>query len=58
MSSAEAISLRPERRDGFKIAVVCALPEERTAVEDVMTRDYKDEDPPPQYGRAGPDVTV
>lgn len=58
MSGASTLASRPQTRDGFRIAVVCALPEERTAVEDVMTRDYKDEEPPPQYGRTGPDVTV
>ncbi|THX80375.1 hypothetical protein D6D04_04634 [Aureobasidium pullulans] len=33
----------PATRNGFQIAVICALPEERDAVEKAMTRDYKDE---------------
>ena len=33
----------PPTRDGFQLAVICALPEERDAVEKAMTRDYKGE---------------
>lgn len=34
----------PASRDGFQIAIICALPEERDAVEAAMTRDYKGDD--------------
>jgi nucleoside phosphorylase len=34
-------SLPPTARDDFQIAVICALPEERDAVERAMTQDYK-----------------
>jgi nucleoside phosphorylase len=40
----------PPTRDGFQLAVICALPEERDAVEKAMTRDYKGEGH--VYGRA------
>jgi nucleoside phosphorylase len=33
----------PATRNSFQIAVICALPEERDAVENAMTRDYKGE---------------
>lgn len=40
----------PASRDAFQIAIICALPEERDAVETAMTRDYKGEGH--VYGRA------
>ena len=33
----------PASRGDFEIAVICTLPEERAAVEALMTRDYKNE---------------
>jgi nucleoside phosphorylase len=33
----------PASRDDFEIAIICALPEERDTVEDLMTRDFKEE---------------
>lgn len=44
------LSEPPTTRDSFQIAVICALPEERDAVEKAMTRDYKGEGH--VYGRA------
>lgn len=44
----------PNSRDSFQIAVICALPEERDAVEAAMTRDYKGEGR--MYGKVGGDV--
>lgn len=41
----------PVSRDGFRIAIICALPEERDAVEAVLTRDYKEDDKR-TYGKA------
>jgi nucleoside phosphorylase len=46
----------PASRDGFRIAIICALPEERVTVEAVMTRDYKDERQ--GYGKAERDDNV
>ncbi|KAI5205800.1 hypothetical protein E4T39_02783 [Aureobasidium subglaciale] len=43
-------STPPADRDGFQVAVVCALPEERDAVENAMTKDYKSEGH--MYGKA------
>lgn len=40
----------PASRNGFQIAIICALLEERDAVEAAMTRDYKSEGH--MYGRA------
>ncbi|KAK1081925.1 hypothetical protein LTR33_004285 [Friedmanniomyces endolithicus] len=47
---------RPKSRDGFQIAIICALPEERDTVENIMTRDFKD--PKRPYGKAPGDDNV
>ncbi|KAI5248107.1 hypothetical protein E4T43_01469 [Aureobasidium subglaciale] len=46
-------SSTPAGREGFQIAIVCALPEERDAVEMAMDKDYKSEGR--IYGKAAGD---
>lgn len=43
----------PSSRAGFKIAVICALPEERDTVEALMTKDYRNDGI--DYGKANGD---
>ncbi|KAK5747793.1 hypothetical protein LTS12_022148 [Elasticomyces elasticus] len=46
----------PETRDDFRIAIICALKEERDTVEALMTRDFKDEDK--SYGKRENDDNI
>ncbi|KAK0274720.1 hypothetical protein LTR35_011502 [Friedmanniomyces endolithicus] len=51
-----SVNARPKSRDGFQIAIICALPEERDTVENIMTAHFKD--PKRPYGKAQGDDNV